>query len=161
MGNIIIDNYINLHKGLEVNDIYKFIYQMVFGCEHLVVDRNSAVVYLMSEYLEIQPKDTPLFESLGQQYVRVNLESYLFHDLNPNDLINAFIKSSELNKNDKDYFRELCLMYIDSGLFNKLDYQAVHHSEQFRKLYNPHYRVIDKRYIDTIIGEKKWLNNLS
>ena len=46
----IIKEHFNSYPLMEIQDIFKLIYQSAFGCEHLVTDKERALGYIKDEY---------------------------------------------------------------------------------------------------------------
>ena len=149
---------------MEINDVIKLLYQRSFGCGHEVNNKAKAKKYLLEEFNEtISDESAPLVEEIGNGFIRVNLSRYKAMGLDPELLFEAFyLSSKEKTKGVSDFiesveaFREM----IDNGeapfninefdlYFNKyLDkgMPLVSHSEIYKTMYDPHYRVVNKKY---------------
>jgi len=104
------------------------------------------------------------------KYFRVNLKLVAEGKIPKDKYLSAFIQSA--NNPDKPSLEEWIVEWnkviavIDKGnfainsfendkkiinqLFDQGEY-VVHHSAEFVELYNPHYRVIDKKYFDKLM----------
>lgn len=149
---------------LQAEDIFKFLFQSAFGCEHLAADEASALQYIKKEYDGISGA-TPVFtDALDGNYSRVYL-SWLNEGLSPETLTKLFCLSARPEPDGKavlaektEVARELIAsgaIPLDKEEFEKKlsDWQgrgcpAIHHSQVFRSTYRPAYRVIDNRYAD-------------
>lgn len=166
------------HPALLAEDVFKYLYQSTYGCEHLVTDEGRAADYIQKEW-EAAPKDTaPLTEDLDGDYARVHL-SWLGAGLSPKTLARLFCASAKREEEGHIRLaeklaaaRELFLegtLTEDAAFLEKLsaweekDCPALHHSDTFRREYRPAYRVIAKRYakflplfamIDRLLSEK-------
>lgn len=151
---------LELHQNIEAQDIMKLAYQVCFGVEHIILDNNKAKEYLETEYNSIDEEDDLLFEEISKEYIRVNLGTYKYLKLDLEKLYKAFIDSNEdkhktredfeliindyletIEKLDKDLhlkLKEFYKTYIKEGI------NPIHHSENYRKGENPHYRVVKK-----------------
>ena len=160
---------------LEIRDLFKFLYQSSFGCEHLIASADAVTENIHKEYenlkdsigakTEAKENDSlreALIEPLCGDYCRVKL-SYLSHGLSPETLGRIFAASarpepdglrrleemleaaSELAKEGRLPFSEEELKKA-SEHWKKEGYPAVHHSEEFREAYRPAYRVVAKSY---------------
>ncbi len=159
-------NHYDRFPLLQAEDIFKYIFQSSFGCEHLVSDENSALEYIKSEYSKISKDDTPFKESLDGEYSRVYL-SWLNSGLSPETLTKLFCLSAKNESDGKVLLQEkiqAARKLISSGEI-PIDYEdferklkewqgrgcpPVHHSDIFRNAYKPAYRVISDRYADFI-----------
>jgi hypothetical protein len=139
-------------------DGVKLIFQNEFGGGHLIRDEQACLDYLRREYDSIaKDPDGPLYEEIGNGIVRVNLAAVKPEALE--QLGKDFIRSAAGHTGTKERFlqkldvlRRLttagCFCFSSIELENYLaEYiQAgcpmVSHSEQYRQLYAPAYRII-------------------
>ena len=149
---------------LQSADIFKFLFQSCFGCEHLVTDEGTALQYIRNEFSEMSEAAEPFTDALDGNYSRVYL-SWINAGLSPETLTKLFCLSAKKEPDGKallskkiELARELILngeISIDKAEFEKelADWQgrgcpAIHHSDAFRSTYKPAYRVIDNKYAD-------------
>ena len=149
---------------LQAEDIFKFLFQSAFGCEHLVTDEAAASDYIKREYSAASKDASPFTDELDGEYSRVYL-SWLNTGLSPETLARLFCLSAKTETDGKekltgkiDIAREMVSsgeLPLDCAEFeNKLlewqgrGYPAIHHSDVFRNTYNPAYRVIADRFAD-------------
>lgn len=150
------------YPKLCARDLFKFIYQSAYGCEHLINDNDALAARISEEHVAI-PRSTPdKIDALGK-YCRVGL-SYLDRGLSAKTLAKLFalsakreadgearlavgistltelIESGQLALNREEYRREL-------ALWREAGYPPVHHSEEFRRAYSPSYRVILQKFL--------------
>ena len=78
------------YPGLRVQDLFKFLFQSAFGCEHLVTDREAALTYVRREYGRVDPQAEPRTDRLSGEYSRVHL-SWLNRGLTPETLTDLFL----------------------------------------------------------------------
>ena len=166
------------HPALLAEDVFKYLYQSAYGCEHLVTDEGRAADYIQKEW-EAAPKDTaPRTEDLDGDYARVHL-SWLGAGLSSLTLARLFCASAKREEEGHIRLaeklaaaRELFLegtLTEDAAFLEKLSAweekgcPALHHSDAFRAAYRPAYRVIAKEYakflplfamIDRLLAEK-------
>ena len=145
---------------MQPKDAVKLIYQNVFGGGHLVQDPVSCRIALQREY-ECTPQDphAPLLESIGNGLVRVMLNAMDGSDYSIQQLADDFIRSSEEHKGNLNGFLiklEILRKVTASGVFGftleeletyleaykEAGYPMVSHSEQYRRSYNPAYRIV-------------------
>ncbi len=149
---------------LRAEDIFKFLFQSSFGCEHLVSDESTALQYIKREYDSISNTDSPFTEELDGEYSRVYL-SWMNSGVSAETLTKLFCLSAKTEPDGKallpkkiEIARELIAngeIPLDKEEFDKKlsEWQergcpALHHSEVFRNTYKPAYRVIDNKYAD-------------
>lgn len=148
------------HPAMTVRDLFKFLYQSAFGCEHLIASPEAVLGYLKAEYESAVPQETEntLVEPLAGGYSRVHL-GYLAKGLRPETLAALFFRSARHEESGEAHLRNLLSLAreaIEDGQIpfssNEFDaaraewesagFPAMHHSEQFRAAYRPAYRVI-------------------
>ena len=143
-------------------DVFKYIFQSSFGCEHMLSREGKILEYIKQEYETLSKTEPSCVEQLDGEYSRVHL-SCLNDGLTPETLSKLFCLSA---KKEPDGMLQLerklevageavkdGLLSFDSEIFHKkLDewksagYPAVHHSDVFRSEYKPSYRVISDKY---------------
>lgn len=148
---------------LQIEDLFKYLFQSAFGCEHLLASEERAISYIQREYEACMKTDAPMVEELDGAYSRVHL-SYLDLGLSPQTLGKLFCRSAKaepcgeaaLTKKlqiARGLIEEGCLPFaIDEfdrllSAWQKEGYPAIHHSETFRMAYHPAYRVIANAYV--------------
>lgn len=160
-----IAEHCRTYPALAPEDLFKYLYQSAFGCEHLVTDEETVLAYLHREYETAAPAaEAPLCESLDGAYSRAGL-ALLGRGLAPKTLAKLFCLSAKKEENGEEELREkLALaraMAADGELpfsvedfFAKADAweekgcPALHHSGAFRERYRPAYRVLANRFAD-------------
>ena len=143
-------------------DLFKYLYQSAFGCEHLVASRGDAVSYIKREFEASEGREPTAIEPLDGSYIRVPL-SILGEGLKPETLGALFCRSAKKEPCGKASLLEkleitAALAEEEKLPFSARDfhkslenwradgYPAVRHSEEFRGAYRPSYRVIAKEY---------------
>lgn len=159
---LLIEHY-RQYPLLQPRDIFKFLFQSSFGCEHMVSSAEAAIEYIRKEYARLSARSERLIDELDGDYSRVNL-SYLDRGLSAETLGKLFCLSAKRAENGRrelldklSVARELVsekeLPFGAEDFDNAVaqwqtaDYAAIHHSETFRASYNPAYRVIANRYV--------------
>ena len=146
---------------MEPTDAVKLIYQNEFGGGHLIRDEEKCLEYLRAEYASVA-KNTgmPPYEEIGNGIVRVYLSALSEADVE--QLGRDFIRSAAEHTGSVEHFREklnVLRQVAEDGIFAfdivelesyLSDYEAsgcpmVSHSEIYRKLYAPAYRVVLKK----------------
>jgi hypothetical protein len=167
--NTIISHHLNRYPGLGVTDLYKLIYQAAMGSEHAVTDADQAERRLRSEAetMAPMPEDAPMTDPVSPDHrlVRVHLHPYLARGGRIADLARAFIQTSHAFtpsvRSLATYWRWLEAMAHHGDISfstaqlaqfgekqRKANYPPVHHSAQYRRLYQPAYRVVLADLID-------------
>ena len=151
------------HKqNLQVQDVYKLLYQSVYGPAHILSNLDAARAYLENELSQIDSvNEENLFEplSLDKKIVRVNLRPYkslggktemLFQVLQESagtirgnekdfsDLWETFITLVNSQKYD---FDKKAVALIDEQI-QRVGIKQMHHSSEYRRANEPSYRVI-------------------
>lgn len=158
----IVREYIDNHEILTCQDLLKFCYQGCFGPQHLLADTEKAYRYLTEEYQMVEPVAGPICERISEDYVRVNLAAYKNEGLPMEWLFVMFRESlpeTEQQANPADYYEVVKLVLEDLGKEELVEEwnecaqrqlqsgaAPVRHSEEYRRVENPHYRIIASKY---------------
>lgn len=151
------------YPGLQIQDIFKYLYQSTFGCEHMVSSPEKVVNYIRQEYKNSCLQNNPVSEALDGNYHRVNL-SCLNTGLSPDTLGKLFCLSAKKEENAKEKLIEKLIIVqelVDKKIlpfekaefekavnkWKKNEFTPVHHSDIFKNKYNPCYRVIASKYV--------------
>ena len=164
-------------------DMLKVIHQSEFGCAHFVSDEGNGFELLQQELKNLLVKACTgdFIEPLGDTFCRVHLAGLQKNGLSPKTLFNLFGLTSRKNSGSEqtllvklEVFKELC----DSGKlpfdpprvqkliqdFKNSEFEAVHHSKEFKQHYSPAYRVVRRDLcnllplyarIDQLLSEKE------
>lgn len=164
--NCTVLDYYHENTCLEISDLFKFLYQSCFGCEHLVSNYDDALKRIIEEAKLCESDDLPDVEYLDGEYCRVHLKS-----LNTKDLLEwlcrTFIDSSKIHSEGEKRLEEqlkMLLRYSETGIicfdkdileqeiskWRKQGFPPVHHSDTFREAHHPAYRVILKKYLNEL-----------
>ena len=160
----ILIQQLKAHPCANVQDVIKMCYQATFGAEHLLSDREKAFSYFMQEWRMTPEQDKPITEKISEEYVRIHLGPWKKAGLPPEWLFQMFFLTAsipcqstaeELNKRfeqvgiladadllpfSKEEWARACCAYWEMGG------GAVHHSEQYRIMEKPAYRLVHRRY---------------
>lgn len=171
----LIKYHLNHHTGVEVQDVYKLLYQGFFGAEHLLTNKNKALYYLKQEWSTIKIlDDEALYEpvSLDEKMVRINLRRAKAEGISFNQIWIAFFNSTGIvqknqieYKNIWDIFANLCreqiLPFEEKSVkkfgmdMQKKGFPVVHHTEGYKRLNDPAYRVVQFDKIERKKDEKE------
>ncbi len=164
---MILDEQFKYHKGFEIQDVYKLIYQATFGCEHIACDDSKKLLF--QELRKIKPSSKiRLIENISPKYIfRVNLAAFKYLDLSKENLFKKFYYSSqkkigsiedffslwedfkEWNKK-RSYFSKSKVNYFTEKLSrctSREELPIIGHSQNYKTQNNPSYRIILKDYI--------------
>lgn len=157
------------YPELGPRDAVKLIYQRNFGPGHFVTDPGGCLERLRAERRGLEPlPERPLLELLGNGLARLNLNSPAAETIASEDIARIFEATAELKTPGPESFgRELGeLTRLSAGgrtpfLAPALDeylrgyaaagFPPVSHSERYRLLYAPAYRVVSVELAKKII----------
>ena len=161
---LLMEQY-DAYPAMQIRDVFKFLHQSAFGCEHLVSSLEKAVSYIKEEYEGIDCTQSKRIEPLDGDYSRVPL-TLLADGLSADTLSKLFYMSAKkedgaaLLKEKLNAARELIAekhLPFDADAFDRAadewegeGFPAVRHSDAFREAYKPAYRVIANAYVPFI-----------
>ena len=154
--------HLHAYPNLQIEDIFKYLFQSAFGCEHFVPDEDAAVQYIKREFDAVPKASPPMTDRLDGEYSRVYL-SHLNSGLQAQTLARLFCRSAKkepLGESMLEQKLQIAAAMVadgtlpfDSNVFDQkvaewkaMGYPAVHHSDIFRATYHPAYRVVANRY---------------
>lgn len=146
------------YPELEPQDLLKALHQSVFGCGHFVTDAAAGLARLRAELAEA-PCGGPDVEPLDGGFCRVHLSAVKRTGLAPETLFRIFALSAEDPAGTRAELEEklsVLLELAENGQlpfsadqiaaaiddWRRAGYPACHHSEAFRAVYAPAYRVV-------------------
>lgn len=146
------------YPALEPQDLLKALHQSVFGCGHFVTDEAVGLARLQAE-LETAADVGPDTERLDGAFCRVHLQMLAKSGLAAETLFRLFVLSAEERTGDAAVLEEkltVLLLLAEEGrlpfsadaaakaitAWRAAGFPACHHSETFRTVYRPAYRVI-------------------
>jgi len=171
MQTILLD-HAHRYSKWEVKDLYKLIHQAAMGSEHAITDEAGARNWLYQEIAHLKNDvDEPLIDPISpdQQIVRVHLRPFLSHQLQPEQLLQAFIGTPRAVRQSREKLIEYASIAIQLAQEEKIPFKesqiseyfeqmrakhfpAIHHSDKYEKFYRPAYRVIARELLpDEII----------
>ncbi len=140
---------------LQAEDIFKYLFQSAFGCEHLVSDPSAALNYIKKE--REMSVSSPTLDELDGEYTRVHISCLAPETLArlfclsakkedglasleaKLEVAKALVANGDLPLDGEDFSRKL-------EAWRQAGYPALHHSDAFREAYRPAYRVIANKY---------------
>lgn len=166
-----------LRPNFEIVDVYKMLYQSVFGVGHIL--HEKARQHLKNELSSLNISefpDEPLIENISTDgsMIRVNLSPFKRQGLSPDKLFYAMLTSAKNSSGTKEAFLKLWNEFkhlVETGKleFDKTrledfdrkireeNFPIYHHSEKYRKSYKPAYRVLKRKVFQTIF-KIEWKN---
>ena len=165
-----IQNYllehVKKHRSVMPQDMIKFCYQAAFGAEHLLSDVAAAKRYFDAEFEATPPRMSEMVECLSDDIARVDLGAWKHMGLPKEWLFHMFVASTKFGKGQISDFEEY-LSSVDEVLGEVLNFgseewhkyleyykaegiRAVHHSEQYRNAEKPAYRLVNRRFLETL-----------
>lgn len=172
--NKIIIEHFERYPFMKARDAAKLCYQSEFGCGHFIADEKRAYDYLIEEMCEASKLSCTVnesfYENIGGGYVRVNIRKLDENGMSPQILFDKFIRSSKNNKGTKGGLTERfrCIRHLtreckapfELGEFDEFTESylelsnkkglllPIGHSDEYRQMYKPAYRVICKDEIE-------------
>lgn len=151
-------------RDVQIQDVYKLLYQGVYGAEHILLNMDRARIFLEEEWGRTVPNAAEVLTepvSLQGDIIRVNISRCRAEGLSCGDLWLVFQRSNKQVGNVDDLqniwheFGEFCTMallpfnheaVVNFGRQVRQDgFPARHHSEAYRQANHPAYRVVSKR----------------
>jgi hypothetical protein len=168
---VLVKNHLERYPEMQIQDVYKMLYQGEFGVGHLIDNPDIAKNYLNSELEQITSDSTePLWEYISPDtdMVRINLRPFKAQQLNSDKLIQAMWKTARMVVGDTTQLYKnwkIIIEGIERGLlplsandaisfWQQMQihgFPAVHHSEVYQQAYHPAYRVIKSEYLEEVI----------
>lgn len=150
------------YQKLQIQDIFKTLYQSTFGCGHLIADSSAAAENIRKEAANCVDLGEPFVEPLDGDYCRVHL-ACLRHGVTAETLARLFTLSAEMPTGKKEDLEQRLAVLLEMTASGELPFDPeqtereiaawreagfppLHHSEVFRKAYSPAYRVVLKRF---------------
>jgi hypothetical protein len=156
----ILAAHYQMHAALAPRDVYKLIYQAVFGPEHSIDNLRAALegLYLEVLHLPDTPVTVPLFEPLSPLLCRVNLQPLVqqggsvpvlwqcfrqtLREFRPGTLV-------DLDRLWKFFLATAWAQRYDAACLEQFwqqmataNFAPVHHSRQYAEANAPRYRVV-------------------
>ena len=153
---------LRLHVSVTPTDIVKLCYQAAYGPEHLLEDTQSAKAMLEKELGETSASDVPLYETISDDYVRINLAAWKKRELPSAWLLEMFkasaVKSPTAAEKFEAYLTKAGTSLKRAGFsaqewisflenYREEGIKPVHHSEVYREKEQPAYRVVSSHFV--------------
>jgi len=128
-------SYADRYPAAEATDLYKLVFQDMYGPGHLITDSASCYGYIEREVADMgDGSKFPLYEYTlcDSNFVRVNLCLVKNGTIPLSKLVSAMLRSTE-------------------GLPTPDDKFVQRHSMAFKAAYNPHYRIVKREIFENEI----------
>ena len=150
------------YPDLQIRDLFKFLYQSSFGCEHMISNPEAVEEYIKSEAEQYRAAAKEIIEPLDGGWCRVHLDC-IKEGLEVHTLARLFYLSADHAEDGKERLLDKLSVLSEAaeeGLlpftkeavadaiakWREEGYPACHHSEDFRAAYGPAYRLVKKEY---------------
>ena len=175
----IIKEHLEKYPEMEIGDLFKLIYQNEYGGGFAASNPELSLRQIEADYEKInsskrKPK-TDLIEDIGNGFVRVNLGALNPETFPLEKLNEACIATAEKYRGNRqalrdkvkevrDHFAEFDFEFEEvtfvlfSSAMEEACYPPIDHSETYRVLYKPAYRVVKKELLEDIIPEAESVN---
>jgi hypothetical protein len=167
----LIKNHLVRYPVMQIQDVYKLLYQGEFGVGHIIHDLATARGCLVSELNQVSGKSSePLSEVISPDnaMIRTHLRPFKAKQLDPETLLQAMMKTTRSMMPDTARFigywkvvmqaihhRLLPFSVREADDFWKemqqQGFPAIHHSKEYQEAYHPAYRVIKAEYLNQIL----------
>ena len=166
----LVDTHLQRYPEMQPQDIYKLLFQATRGPGHFGMEYDFVFNYLTLESEKLDSaryQDTTLVEPLGPEYIRIYLGPFLARGGTLDSLATFQVASAE-KPPESDLMPEVWDAFTHSHVVTELDsiqqaeipkftelmitnnWPAVHHSDLYRSLYDPHYRVLLRSKLSSI-----------
>jgi hypothetical protein len=171
----LIQEHLRYRPNLEPRDVYKLLYQGVRGPEHLITSPEAFRERLWEEWnpLDLGDGNDPLWESirLDGGLLRLNLRPFKAHGGRLEALVTACLETGRRRWGTQaelqqawEGFKAACKIRTWPGLdldrvevfsawLTGTGFPPVHHSERYRSLYRPAYRLVASDVRVSILGK--------
>ena len=163
----LINYHFKLYPKMQIEDLYKMIYQSVMGPGHLLEDGAVAFRSLKNEMEKRAGKAKNLFIDIGldNDLVRVNLNVFQEKIGDAQKLFSAIKETAKIIKPDKSklqkvwcqvgqifaggepHFLSYSIWKEFTEFLQKNNFPHIPHSEIYKKNYCPSYRVVLRKYL--------------
>jgi hypothetical protein len=166
----VLAQHFQTYQALTLQDVYKLIYQRVFGPEHSITNLAVARERFYVEILQLPqaPSTLPLVDPLSPDLCRVNLQPFLhsggsvallwktfrrtareFQPGTLEDLLRTwrwFVGTSWVQRYAPESLEQFWQRMATAG------FSAVHHSREYAVAHTPHYRVVSRTLLHEHLG---------
>lgn len=153
----IINFHLSRYPAMQIQDLYKLIYQAAMGSEHAITDLEAVRIWFARELTELNDGPAePLIDpiSANGDIVRVHLRPFVASGHDPDLLLKAFIRTAHEYHGEIRMLEQYWQAAVDVAIFpaaqmneyirsmKEKNYPAVHHSPAYKQHYRPAYRIV-------------------
>lgn len=167
----VLFKHIKKYPKMHITDAVKLLYQQEFGGGHMISDIDACLEYLKKEYLEIPKKDEEIIENIGNGMCRVYLTGAKAKNIDYLKIGEAFILSAKIVQGKTEIFENklknmLCeckkgnLPFLYGEVYEYINqyklqgYPPVSHSQIYKEIYHPAYRVMKNEFAIKLTSEE-------
>jgi len=165
--NLLLKQY-QLYPKMQLQDMVKLIYQNEFAGGHMIPDENESLKRLKDEFYSLKKQGSDIistlaFENIGNGLCRLHLSALVGRNIKLETLNKFFVNTANSVKGSVKAFeeklhvlRECCkegslpysLEELEAYLegYKTKGYPPVSHSDVYRELYRPAYRIVKEEY---------------
>ena len=166
----ILKNQLKMYNNMNLQDVYKLLYQGTFGCEHSVDETSRELFYEEYEAAAEPKENEKLVELISPRYsiYRINIRPYKDHGMEKEILFEWFHESSKIQTGSipifLGYWKKLKEEFLkiknipeeELEKFEKIikeEYDQnnklpiFHHSKEYNQVNNPNYRVVNRKTV--------------
>ncbi len=165
---IILEHFLR-YPDSQIEDFIKLLYQNSFGPMHLHQNptENKVKDYVFQELKLIENPTERFVEDIGNGYVRIHLDAVQLMKIDAATVVTMFAQSMNDDVDVKiaeNAFREGMSILLELCAQQHLPYSyndaqkvianyliegihPIHHSARYNREYNPHYRVVNRKYL--------------
>jgi hypothetical protein len=166
----VLAQHFQTYQALTLQDVYKLIYQRVFGPEHSITNLAVARERLYLEILQLPqtPSTFPLLDPLSPDLCRVNLQPFLHRGGSVALLWKAFRRTTRaFQPGTLDDLLRTWRWFVGTPWARRYapesieqfwqcmataSFSAVHHSRAYTVAHTPHYRVVSCTLLHEHLG---------
>jgi uridine kinase len=145
------------YPHMKIQDLVKLIYQNEFGCSHMIDNESISLKRLNDELDSLSSSSVDAFEDIGNGLCRMNLGGLKNKSIDPVtvnrffvDTANSISGSIKNFENKLEELKEMSIYDEDARGFiegyKNRGYPPVSHSDVYKELYHPSYRVVKMEY---------------
>ena len=157
----ILQSHFMRYPAMQIQDVYKLTHQAALGSEHAISNPEAAYAWLERELSEMgDGKIESVIDPLSPdgEIIRIHLRPFLATGKSPKILFDAFLRTAKEYRGNVNTLDQYWKSAINMGHFpvtamdefmqplKAQDYPAGHHSDDYKKLYRPAYRVVWQKF---------------
>jgi len=169
----LVMRHLNRYPAMGAQDVYTLIYQGAMGPSYFTDEKASFEERLMQEFAAVAADvEKTLWESVRPdgELVRVHIAGLKGRGGSPQKLITLSLWTASIFKGDLDdltngweTFSRICterrLRKFDGDEIDMItnwarenNYPSTRHTKAFREAYNPHYRLVKREFLQTLLN---------